>query len=120
MLIDLAHQLPFDFSVLVHVQILHQVIDADLGRLDSCQVDYCQVIEHGHVRFRLVSDLAVDFIAIAEHDRKEIVVDLASPDLSQLLLLYLAEEVHQYALVVSIVPIVSCQVVLEQLGKEKE
>ena len=91
--VDLIHEFFLALRILVHVQVLHKIVNRDLGCLYRSQVQNSQVIKHGLISFLLVSDLAVDIIAFAEHNREEIVSYLTLPYFLQLLLFDLTEEV---------------------------
>ena len=81
--VDLLDEFVLDGAVLVHVQVLDHVIDADLGRGHGRSVDNIDVVHHEFVLAVLVQG-PVDVSTLVQQDREEVSSDLSCLDLRQL------------------------------------
>ena len=81
--VDFLEKLLLNGEVTVHVEVLHHVVDADLGRGHGSDIDCEDVSEHGLFYHVVVTDRAVSLMTLIKEDRQEVVADLTTPDLSK-------------------------------------
>ena len=80
--VDLLDEFILDGAILVHVQVLDRVINADLGSGHGRNVDGIDVVEHKFVLGVPVQG-SVDVFTLAQQDREEVSSDLSCLDLLQ-------------------------------------
>ena len=81
--VDLLDKFVLDGTVLVHMQVLDRVIDADLGRGHGRHVYKIDVVQHKFVTGVPVQG-SVDVFTLAQQDREEVSSDLSCLNLRQL------------------------------------